>query len=162
MLDVSFFFRLAFWRRFSPKRKGIYGTSEVHVIFIFSPCEVASIFGCLDGGFVTKKWIGRRQASEELASTNRRLEIEVGRVIKTRTCDALCRDDGMGIFRDPMGSARLGKYVKHAVDKEPQRVATLVQLGWWSWNQWIQTKESSNVQSKNRRRLGLRKNGLKC
>ena len=64
-----------------------------------------------------------------------------------------------GILWDPMGSARLGKYVKHAVDKEPQRVMTLVQLGWWSWNQWIQTKESSNVQSKNRRRLGLRKNG---
>ena len=37
-----FFPVFCIWRRFSPKRKGIYGTSEVQVIFIFSPCEVAS------------------------------------------------------------------------------------------------------------------------
>ena len=102
-----FFFPVFFvWRRFSPKRKGIYGTSEVQVIFIFSPCEVVSIFGCLglglDGGFVTKKWIGRRQASEELASTNRRLEIEVGRVIKKQ--EMWCAVSGWWGSWDPMGS----------------------------------------------------------
>ncbi len=38
------FFSAYIWRRFSPKRKGIYGTSEVHVV------NQSLIFGCLDGG----------------------------------------------------------------------------------------------------------------
>ena len=60
------------------------------------------------------------------------LRLRLGGSSKTKRCDAPCRDDGMMGSQDfvgILGSARLGKYVKHAVDKEPQRVATLVQLG---------------------------------